>query len=182
MFCPACGFDNLPGADRCEDCMEPMAKLDVPRPKAGLQQRLMEDEVSHLNPGIPITIAADDPVISAIQLLKHHRVGCILVLEGEKLVGIFSERDLLYKLAGTQKISEQIRLRDVMTRNPVTLSAEDSIRFALYQMSIGGFRHIPIVKENRPLGIISIKDVLRYINQAVLNHPPEEASAGANGY
>ncbi|PYV44450.1 MAG: hypothetical protein DMG06_06450 [Acidobacteria bacterium] len=179
MFCPACGFENLPGADRCEDCMEPLMKLDVPRPRLGLQQRLMEDAVSHLNPLPPISLPADAPVIEAIQLLKDRKVGCVLAVEGKQLVGILSERDLLYKLAGSPNSLDQIRLKDVMTAHPVTLGLEDSIRFALYQMSVGGFRHIPIVKEKIPVGIISIKDVLRYINRTVLQQGSEEASSRA---
>lgn len=181
MFCPACGFENLPGTDRCEDCLEPLMKLDVPQPRMGLQQRLMEDAVSHLDPVPPISLAVDAPVIEAIQLLKDRKVGCVLAVEGKHLVGIFSERDLLYKLAGSQNSLDQIRLKDVMTDHPVTLGLEDSIRFALHQMSIGGFRHIPIVKEKIPLGIISIKDVLRYINRSVLQQESEQSSSRANG-
>lgn len=181
MYCPACGFENLPGADRCEECMQPLMKLDIPQPGKGLQQRLMEDAVSHLNPLLPITLPADAPVSDAIQLMKERRVGCVLALENNELAGILSERDLLNKLAGARVVSDQIRLKDVMTTRLVTLGPEDSIRFALYQMSVGGFRHIPIVKEKQPIGIISIKDVLRYINCAILQPKPEEASSSAIG-
>ena len=161
--------------------MEPLMKLDIPQAGKGLQQRLMEDAVSHLNPLPPLTLPADAPVIDAIRLMKGRGVGCVLALEGNRLAGILSERDLLYKLAGAQVISEHIKLKDVMTTRLVTLGMDDSIRFALYQMSIGGFRHIPITKEERPIGIISIKDVLRYINRAILQHQQDEASSSATG-
>jgi signal-transduction protein with cAMP-binding, CBS, and nucleotidyltransferase domain len=161
--------------------MEPLMKLDIPQAGKGLQQRLMEDAVSHLNPLPPLTLPADAPVINAIQLMKGRGVGCVLALEGNRLVGILSERDLLYKLAGAQVISEHIKLKDVMTTRLVTLGMDDSIRFALHQMSIGGFRHIPITEEKRPIGIISIKDVLRYINRAILQHQQDEASSSAIG-
>ena len=161
--------------------MEPLMKLDIPQAGKGLQQRLMEDAVSHLNPLPPLTLPADAPVTNAIQLMKGRGVGCVLALEGNRLVGILSERDLLYKLAGAQVISEHIKLKDVMTTRLVTLGMDDSIRFALHQMSIGGFRHIPITEEKRPIGIISIKDVLRYINRAILQHQQDEASSRATG-
>ena len=173
MLCPACGSDNLPGADRCDDCMQPLAKLDVPRPTIGFQQRLMEDSVSHLNPAPPIGLPGSAPVSEAIQTMKEHRVGCVLVLEENKLAGILTERDLLYKVAGNDRPLNEIRIRDVMTARPVTLSLDDSIRFAIYQMSVGGFRHIPILESNQPVGIISIKDVLRY-----LCHSVQRKSAG----
>ena len=88
MYCPACGFENLPGADRCEDCMQPLMKLDIPQPVQGLQQRIMEDAVSHLNSPPPITLPADVPVREAIQIMKEHRLGCVLGLENEELAGM----------------------------------------------------------------------------------------------
>ena len=181
MYCPDCGFENLAGADRCDECMQPLMKLDIPQPGEGLQQRIMEDAVSHLNFSPPITLPADVPITDAIQEMKERKVGCVLALEQGELAGILSERDLLLKLAGPTSISDQIRLRDIMTTRLVILGPEDSIRFALHQMSIGGFRHIPIVKDKQPVGVISIKDVLRYINCAILQPEPEEASSSAMG-
>jgi CBS domain-containing protein len=160
--------------------MEPLAKLDIPRPGTGLQQRLMEDAVSHLNPAPPITAPADAPVRDAIQLMKQHRVGCVLAVKDDQLAGILSERDLLYKLAGARFISDEIKLQDVMTTRLVTLQMDDSIRFALHQMSVGGFRHIPVVKGGYPVGIISIKDVLRYINRAILQPSENETEASSS--
>jgi CBS domain-containing protein len=179
MLCPACGYDNLPGADRCEDCLEPLMKLDVPQPKLGLQKRLMEDSVSHLSLALPLALSPRALVSEAIRLLKDHKVGCVLALEGNHLVGIMSERDLLYKVAGSNRPLDQIELKDVMTANPVTLRLEDSIRFALHQMAVGGFRHIPIVTNGQPIGIISIKNVLRYINETGLSKGPENVSSHA---
>jgi CBS domain-containing protein len=180
MLCPACGYDNLPGADRCEDCLEPLMKLDVPQPKVGLQKRLMEDSVSHLSLTSPLTLSPKASLSEAIRLLKDHRVGCVLALEGNQLVGIMSERDLLYKIAGSSRPLDQTKLEDVMTANPVTLRPGDSIRFALHQMSVGGFRHIPVVTD-QPVGIISIKDVLRYINKTLLSKWPVSASSHTSG-
>ncbi len=100
MICPACSAVNLPGADRCEDCLFPFSKLDIPLPTEGLQKRLMEDTVADLKPIAAVTIMAEASVDQAVQLLKDKSVGCVLVLEGESLVGILSERDVLYKLGG----------------------------------------------------------------------------------
>lgn len=169
MICPACGYDNLPGSDRCEDCLEPLMKLDIPQAKVGLQRRLMEDAVSQLNPPSPITISAEAPVIEALQSLKSRKVGCLLVMERDRMIGILSERDLLYKVAASKRPLDQVKIREVMTSDPVQLTPGDSIRFALHEMSVGGFRHIPVVQDNRPVAIISIKDVLTYIKRNVLD-------------
>ena len=85
MICPACSAVNLPGADRCEDCLLPFSKLDIPLATAGLQKRLMEDTIADLNPQAAITVAPDTPVEEAVQLLKDKSVGCVLIVEG----GIF---------------------------------------------------------------------------------------------
>ncbi len=177
MICPACDYDNLPGSDRCEDCLEPLMKLDIPQPGVGLQQRLMEDAILQLNPTSPITTSAEAPIAEAIQSLKSHKVGCLLVMEGTRLVGILSERDLLYKLAGANRPTDQIKVKEVMTSHPVQLSPGDSIRFALHEMSVGGFRHIPVVQDESPVGIISIKDVLSYINRSVLDKHTDKTSS-----
>jgi CBS domain-containing protein len=177
MLCPACGHDNLPGADRCDGCMAPLMKLDVPQPKSGLQERLMEDSVAVLNPAQAITVPADSPVSDAVELMRRHDVGCVLVIEGKQLIGVFSERDFLLKLAGSDRPLDQVPLREVMTAKPVVLSPEDSIRFALHEMSVGGFRHIPLVNKGEPVGIISIRDVLGYLCREIRKAEPDKASA-----
>ena len=88
-----------------------------------------------------------------------------MIIEGDTLTGIFSERDVLYKLVGKKHLLHTIQTKKVMTPRPVTLNLDDSIRFALHQMSVGGFRHIPIVSPNQPQRIISARDVLGYVCQ-----------------
>lgn len=173
MLCPACGHDNLAGTDRCDGCMAPLMKLDVPQPRSGLQERLMEDSIAALNPAAAIAVAADSPVSRAVELMKRHHVGCVLVMNGKQLAGIFSERDFLLKVAGSDRSVDQIPLREVMTAKPVALSPEDSIRFALHEMSVGGFRHIPLVRGDEAVGIISIRDVLSYLCGQIQMPDPE---------
>ena len=165
MNCPACGSSNLPGVDRCIECLSPLSKLDIPLPTIGLQKRLMEDTVAALNPRSAITVSPETSVQQSIQLLKDKGVGCVLIIEGDTLTGIFSERDVLYKLVGKKHLLHTIQTKKVRTPRPVTLNLDDSIRFALHQMSVGGFRHIPIVSPNQPLRIISARDVLGYVCQ-----------------
>lgn len=176
MICPACGSVNFPGVDRCEDCLLPFSKLDIPLPTEGLQKRLMEDRVADLKPIAAVTVAAEASVEEAIQLMKDKRFGCVLILKEETLVGIFSERDVLYKLGGQDEPLSSIKISEVMTPNPVTLGAEDSIRFVLHQMSVGGFRHVPVVGPGRLPRIVSVRDVLNYLHQSVKNTSPELAS------
>ena len=167
MLCPACGYENIAGTDRCDECMEPLTKLDVPQSKGGVQERLMEDSINRLEFSPPVSLPPQASVFQALQLMNQNKMGCLLVVEHGQVVGIFSERDFLYKLAGSDQPITSILLQNVMTPKPVMLSSGDSIRFALHHMSVGGFRHIPIVKGLTPEGILSIKHVLRYLNQTI---------------
>jgi CBS domain-containing protein len=164
MICPCCGHDNLPGAETCEQCLHDLMGLDLPGPKAGLQKHLMEVTVAELPLSHPANVSADDPVLTAVELMRLHHVGCALVLGGEKLRGLFTERDALLKLAGTQKNLTETRMREVMISDPVVLRESDTMAVALHKMSIGGFRHLPVVREDMtPVGVVSIRDILRNI-------------------
>jgi CBS domain-containing protein len=163
MLCPACGHDNIAGIDRCEACMAPLMKLDIPQPLSKMHRRLMEDPISVLNPVPAISVPAHSKAAEAVDLMKEKKVGCLLVMEGERVVGIFSERDILNKLAGTNRDVSEVVVREVMTAKPVTFGPSDSINYALHEMSLGGFRHIPVVVNQIPVGIISIRDVLGYL-------------------
>jgi CBS domain-containing protein len=114
----------------------------------------------------------------AARIMKEHRVGCVLVEDGGKLVGIFTERDILTKLVGTGYDPAKVAVDGVMTRDPETLTPEDPIAFALQRMSVGGYRHIPLVDSaGHPVGILSVKDIVDYLAEhfpeEILNIPPE---------
>ena len=114
----------------------------------------------------------------AARIMKEHRIGCVLVEDGGKVVGIFTERDILTKLVGTGYDPAKVYVDGAMTRNPETLTLEDPIAFALQQMSVGGYRHVPLVDpDGHPVGILSVKDIVDYLTEhfprEILNLPPE---------
>ena len=166
MICPRCSHDNFEGADRCANCMEAFRDRDVPQPTAGFQRLLMEEPVSAVAGASPIALKPDSSVSEAVLLMKQSRVGCVLVVADERLAGIFTERDLLLKIVGTGKGLEGLRLHDYMTASPETVEAGDSLRVALNKMSVGGFRHIPVVAEGRVTGLVTAKDALRFLARA----------------
>ena len=87
-------------------------------------------------------------------------VGAILVVTGEKLVGIFTERDALKRVlaAGTQP--DNVRLDEVMTPDPMTITPDRPLGHALHMMFEGGYRHVPVVEAGRPVGMVSDRDAL----------------------
>jgi CBS domain-containing protein len=88
-------------------------------------------------------------------------VDCLLVTDGGRLVGIFTERDAVVKAAGMKL--EAFDVRDFMTRDPVVLRHDETIAVAINKMAVGGFRHIPIVDDGRPVGVVAARDVFRHI-------------------
>lgn len=164
MNCPYCGQEYIVGADLCEGCHQPLTDI-VPSAssKTAFQKGIESSTLADLKPVPPITVSPSDKVGDVIRLLSERNIGCVLVVWCDALVGIFSERDVLLKI-GT-RIDELANepIRHFMTPAPETLTAEDSIAFALNRMAVGDFRHIPIEADEKPVGIVSIRDVLGYL-------------------
>jgi CBS domain-containing protein len=85
-------------------------------------------------------------------------VGATLVVDGERLEGIFTERDLLNRVVARDLDLDKTRLSDVMTRNPATISADSGAMEALRRMHDGGFRHLPVLEGTRLVAIVSLRD------------------------
>jgi len=102
MNCPSCGHENIEGTDRCENCLAPFRDLDVPRADSaeGLARSVMEDNLRELNHDETICVAPDAPALEVARLMKNSNSGCALVVDGGKLVGIFTEHDVLLRMAG----------------------------------------------------------------------------------
>jgi CBS domain-containing protein len=112
---------------------------------------IMSRNLLTTEPGQPLQVAAHRMV--------DRRVGAILVLEGERLAGILTERDVL-RAVGTG-YDPASPVSEWMTRNPETISPDDTIDDALGLMNLGGFRHLPVTEDDRLVGIISVRDLLR---------------------
>ena len=106
-----------------------------------------------VEPGLPLTEVA--------QRMVARDVGAALVVEGERLVGILTERDVLRAVAGG--IRAETTAADWMTRDPETMEPDEPIRQAAVLMIHGGFRHMPIVEGERVVGMLSIRDLMRVV-------------------
>lgn len=163
MICPSCSHDNTPGADRCEECLTPLFNRDVPRADSeGLSRSVMEDDLSHLEQEF-LGVSPDTSAIDVINKMKEARLGCALVIEDGKLLGIFTERDVLNKLTGKNASAVTTAVRELMSANPEILQETDSVATALNKMSMGRYRHIPVQKDDSSYVVTSIKHVLKYI-------------------
>ena len=107
-----------------------------------------------------VIAAADTTVLDAAQLMKQRKVGAVMVVEAGRLVGIFTERDALFRVVADGREAQHTQLSEVMTRSPQSLHPDKSFGEALHMMHAGGFRHVPVVEDGKPVGMISARDAL----------------------
>lgn len=106
-----------------------------------------------------LTVGPEERLGLAAQRMAGRGVGAVLVMEGEQLVGILTERDMLRAVA--QGFREEAKVAEWMTRHPETIEATDSTDHAAALMIHGGFRHLPVLEEGSVAGIVSIRDLMR---------------------
>jgi len=159
--CPDCGVANMQGADVCDGCGHDMSTVShLPR---GLGKRILEGTIKDLKPRDAIIVGSQDSVPSVIRLMREKKSGCVLVVDGGKVRGILTERDLLSGVAGVVS-PEEAELPELMHADPVCLKEDDPVSFAFHHMSVGGFRHLPIHREDGGIGMLSARDLLRYLS------------------
>ena len=108
--------------------------------------------------------APGDSVVSAVEVMKQSGQSCVLVCEADRLVGIFTERDFLNRIAAAERDPTTTILADVMTSEPGTLTPEDCVTYAINRMAVGGYRNVPIVdRDGRVVANLSVRDVLSHI-------------------
>jgi CBS domain-containing protein len=102
-------------------------------------------------------------VLKAIELMCEKNIGGLLIVENEKLVGIFTERDYARKLILKGRSSKDTKIGDLMTPNPFTVSPDSSIEDCMKLMTDKHIRHLPVVEDNKLVGMISIGDVVKSV-------------------
>jgi CBS domain-containing protein len=163
IICPFCAADNIEGADSCDQCGQSLADADRTMPASEIERSVLKDLVSVLKPKAPITVTTTTSVIDVLRLLVDKKIGCALVVDGDELVGVFTERDSLMRI-GTEVIElGDLPVSQFMTQRPQSLPLNARIAFAVRMMDLGGYRHIPVVDESeKAVGVISARDILRY--------------------
>jgi CBS domain-containing protein len=108
----------------------------------------------------PLLASPATSVREAALLMKQHGKGALLVVEGSKLIGIFTERDALFRVVAADRDPARTPLADVMTPQPQTIHPDEPFLHAMRIMHRGGFRHLPVAEHGRPLGMVSSRDAL----------------------
>lgn len=115
------------------------------------------------DPGLVYTIGPDATVFEALQILSDKNIGALLVVEGEKPVGIISERDYARKVVLHGRHSKDTLVKDIISKDLITVSPDQSVEDAMRLMTEHRVRHLPVLKEGKLIGIVSIGDLVNYI-------------------
>jgi CBS domain-containing protein len=160
-----------------DDLLAP-ADEECPGP-ADLESALLTETLDKVTAQMPLVVDASASLAETIARMQQGSRGCALIAsETGRLAGIFTERDVLMRVAGRPIDLSRVGVKDYMTADPVTLPSDSSVAFALNRMLIEGFRHIPLVDEQgRPTGVVSLRQLIEYLsdffNRDLLNLPPE---------
>ena len=162
---------------------------DSPKRRRGFDARLLQEPLTLLPSRSPMVFSETATVKDAMQAMQRRHRGCVVITDDgkstSKLIGIFTERDVLLKIIDCGRNPATIPLSDVMTRDPETLALDAKLAWALNMMSVGGFRHLPVTDPHgRPALIISVRDIVEFLVESfpseILNLPPDFGQQSVN--
>jgi CBS domain-containing protein len=125
----------------------------------------METPLRALKPALAITVSPKEPTAKVILKMREQRQGSVLVLENGRLVGIFTERDIVNRLTEKKRDLDRLPIAEVMTKNPKALRDDHTLAFAMHHMAVGNYRHVPVLTKGQPPRFVSVRGVLDYLNR-----------------
>ena len=109
------------------------------------------------------SVTSNTSVLEALKIMTEKNISALLIVEEERLLGIFTERDYARKIVLQGKASKDTPISEAMTANPITVTLTDSIDLCMQIMTDKHIRHLPVVAENKAVGMVSIGDVVKFI-------------------
>jgi len=136
----------------------------------GIENVLHETKIRHIDWAPIVCVESDHSVKEVLATMQSSRVGCVLITENQKLVGVFTERDVITRIFGCD-VDLSRAVREFMTPGPKTLHPEDTFAAAIQLMDEGCYRDIPLVdQEDRLLGRLSVRSIIDFLAE----HYPQE--------
>jgi len=126
-------------------------------PETDMPHRLVRDVIAGQK---PFSAPGNTTIATAARLMKKHNVGALMIVEHGRLAGIFTERDVVFRVVAESLDPTTTHVAQVMTTKPKTIGPDKALGHALLMMFDGGFRHVPVVEHGKPLGMISARDAL----------------------
>jgi len=142
-----------------------------------LAKTLKIESVWRLHPTPPLQIRSTQSVADAVALMRMEQVGCLLIYQENRMVGIFTERDLVRRVLAVGK-PLTVPVCECMTAAPVVVHKQEPISGAIRRMEEGGYRHLPVIDEGgRVVGVLSVKRIVHYLAEhfpaTIYNLPPD---------
>ena len=147
-----------------------------------VKTRALSEKLSRVARAAPISAAKTATVKQALALMREHKTHCLMICEGGRLAGIFTERDALMKVEGRARGDEPVSA--YMTANPITARLDDTVGSVVEVMEAKGLRQLPIVdKDGAPASVVTVGAIIRYLAEnfpaAVVNRPPQPHAKAA---
>jgi len=158
---------------------DPRARVfDDEHPGPILESALAHTVLSEVVSQPPLIVPPSTTLADTIHLMQRERRSCVLIMENDRLAGIFTERDILMKVAAQPLDLVHAQVSASMTADPFTLPADANVAFALNKMVLEGFRHIPLVDgAGRPTAVVSMRNLIEYLGEIysreMLTVPPD---------
>lgn len=170
--CPSCDTENVAGVEICESCGQDLLDSGVPTPQEGIQKEILATPLKELDPVAGLEVSTDTSVAEAMKLMREQKHGSVVVRDGDKVAGIFTERDVLMKVVGRDLDPEETPVVDLMTAGPQRLTGDDPLAYAIHLMAVRGFRHIPVMRvtdgHEESMGIVSIRGIIGHLTRTAL--------------
>lgn len=122
-----------------------------------MKKRIIPDVIA--KPQELVLLSGETTVRDAVQVMATRRIGAVMIGEGQTLLGIFTERDLMTKVVAPGRDPNAVRLNEVMTGKPDTIRPDETAADALQRMQKGSYRHLPVVENGRLVGMVSVRDL-----------------------
>ncbi len=170
-------------ANQFDDEMARMDELEREESPGVHEAVTLHEPISELELPAPIVLPMGTSIKKAVKQLQVESLGCVLIEDQGKLAGILTERDILLKITGRGLDLEKEIVDTYMTPDPEYLKMEDPIVYALNKMYVGGFRHVPLVDDDKkPVGLVSLVNIVHHISDffsnEVLNLPAKPQRKG----
>jgi predicted transcriptional regulator len=165
MKCPVCGFENLPGTSVCENCGSPLTYFEKKTPvtKSKIEKAIIKDCLEDIakESSVALIVSKDMSVKEVIELMNKENQFSAVVMNGDTIEGIFTERSLLWRVCNESPININKPISEAMGENPITLQANDRIVDALHLLDVRGFTYVII--NDPPVRVINIRDIFEYL-------------------
>lgn len=163
MRCPYCSYENIEGADQCTRCSVDLSHLALEPDGHDRGHDFLSRPLGELMAQDYLAVSPDAEIADVVSRFNETGDHVTIVVENDRIVGIFTERDLLTKVGDDYDSAQRSPIQSYMTPAPETLSKDDSVAFGLNRMMVGDYRHIPIEDDGKLVGVVSVRDILGFL-------------------